>query len=208
MKYTGFWYLPLSIIALIQLSSCEPKSVTTDPEYLSNSSRKWIPFTGNENAVFVYDTSEITFVADPKKIYYETARYMTDESGFFKPQQDYYADFERQYLDFTSEVTPYFINYYLERNKTELGDFDVLKVSIGDGDYYKNEMKIVLYESDHSDKGENYSFKKQLTLNNIIFDSVFYWKQERRPFEIYYTKKQGVVAFKLSSQEIWTLKQE
>lgn len=207
MRYKSYWGLPISILLFIQLSSCGPKSVSTDPEYLSSYSREWIPFTGLESLTFEYDTSEMTFTSDHKQIYYETVRYMTDESGFFRSQEDYYAEFERQKLEFTSPATPYFIRYYLERDKNELGDCDILKVAVGDGEYYKNEMKIVLYESDNSDKGENYKFKAHLRLNNIEFDSVYYWKQERRPFEIYYTKNQGVVAFKISSQEIWTIKQ-
>ena len=43
---------------------------------------------------------------------------------------------------------------------------------------------------------------------DIQFDSVYFKKQERRPFEIYYTQKLGVVAFKVSSTELWTIRQD
>ena len=89
----------------------------------------------------------------------------------------------------------------LERDKGDTGDWDIFRVSLGDGDYYKSEMKIVTYESDKYDKGENYSFKATVTLNGKVFNDVYYLKQERRPFEIYYTEQQGIVAFKLSALE-------
>ena len=67
-------------------------------------------------------------------------------------------------------------------------------------------MKIVTYESDKYDKGEKYSFKPTVTLNGKVFTNVYFVKQERRPFEIYYTQQQGIVAFKLSAKETWTIK--
>jgi len=200
-------FIPIIIISVI-LFSCGPKTILTDPENLNPNSLNWIPFTGYEDIVFVYDTSEMSYSSGAREMYFENLRYKTDQGGFLGVQEDYYAALERQSMTFNSESTPYFISYYLERNKGDLGDWDVFKVAVGDGDYYKNEMKIITYESDNYDKGEDYDYKNEVTLNGIIFDSVYYKKQDRRPFEVYYTKKLGVVAFKVSSTEIWMIKQD
>jgi hypothetical protein len=200
--------LPVKLIVLIFIFGCGPKSVTTEKEDLYSDSEKWIPFTGYEDVIFIHDTSEMVFSGSGRESYYENLRYMTDQGGFIGGQEDYYAELERQELFFNSTSTPYFISYFLERNKGELGDWDIFKIAVGDGDYYKNEMKIVTYETDNSDKGENFSFKNDVILNGIQFDSVYYKKQERRPFEIYYTLKQGVVGFKVSATELWTIKQD
>ncbi|MBM3435149.1 MAG: hypothetical protein FJY07_02900 [Bacteroidetes bacterium] len=203
--YSIFLYL-FSIT--IFLSGCGPKSITTIQENLNPESLDWIPFTGDEDISFIYDTNEMAYSSQAKQIYYDYLRYKTDQGGFFEGQKDYYADFERQSISFESESTPYFISYYLERNKGDLGDWDVFKVAVGDGDYYKNELKIITYESDSYDKGEDYDYKSELTLNGVTFDSVYFKKQDRRPFELYYTKKLGVIAFKVSSTEIWMIKQD
>lgn len=182
--------------------------MTTDTESLNPGSLDWIPFSGDEDISFVYDTSEMAYSTGGRMIYFDYLRYKTDQGGFFEGQKDYYAELERQSLVFESESTPYFISYYLERNKGELGDWDVFKVAVGDGDYYKNEMKIVTYETDSYNKGEDFDYKNQITLNGVTFDSVFYKKQDRRPFELYYTKQLGVIAFKVSATEIWMIKQD
>ena len=197
----------LGFILLSLIIGCGPSTVNTAKENLNVESRPWIPYAGNESVVYEYDTNNWVFTGSGKDIYYENVRYMSDQSGFFKVQEDYYADLERQELNLDSPYTPYFIKYYLERNKGETGDWDVIRISVGDGDYYKNEMKIVTYESDDFDKGENYkSYFPTKVLNGITFDSVYYSEQERRPFGVYYNKRYGVVAFKVSSAELWTIK--
>jgi hypothetical protein len=201
-------YLAISIACTIWLIGCGPKSITTDTENLDTISEAWIPYAGSEDVVFEFDTSQMVFSGAGRASYYENVRYMTDQGGFIGVQEDYYAELERQNLLFYSVSTPYFIKYYLERNKGELGDWDILRVSVGDGDYYQNEMKIVTYETENSSKGENYTFKPEQVLNGISFDSVYYKKQERRPFEIYYTRRLGIIGFKVSSTELWTIKQD
>ncbi len=200
--------LAASLVFLIMFIGCGPKSVNTDTENLDSISEPWIPYAGSESIVYKFDTSQMTFIGNGKESYYENVRYMTDQGGFVGGQKDYYADLERKKLTFNSIETPYFIHYFLERNKGELGDWDIFRVSVGDGDYYQNEMKIVTYETENSDKGENYTFKREIVLNGVKYDSVYYKKQERRPFEIYYTLKQGVIGFKVSATELWTLKND
>ncbi|MCB2221044.1 MAG: hypothetical protein KQI35_11660 [Bacteroidetes bacterium] len=192
----------------VMLASCGPKDVVTDPQVLPVSSTNWIPFQGNESITFEFDTNMMTFRGNGKISYFETVRYKTDQSGFFSFQKDYYADLERQMLVFESPSTEFFFTYYLEKNKSETGDWDILKVSISEGIYYSNEMKIVISETESLDKGDNFKFKSSLNLGGTSYTNVYYWKQERRPFELYYTKAQGIVAFKLSSNELWTLNQD
>jgi hypothetical protein len=206
MKLVRYIFILGLFYLLILLFGCGPKSITTDYQDLKSSSKSWIPYSGYESVTFEYDTNVMVFTGTGKETYYEYIRYMTDQSGFFNVQKDYYADFERQSLIFESPTTYYFITYYLERDKGDTGDWDIFRVSVGDGDYYKNEMKIVTYESDKYDKGERFSFKETVTLNEKVFNNVYYLKQERRPFEIYYTQLQGIVAFKLSAKETWTIK--
>jgi hypothetical protein len=200
--------IAVCLICPILIIGCGPKTVNTDSENLNPVSEAWIPYEGSESIVYEYDTLHMTFAGDEKESYYESVRYMTDQGGFIGGQKDYYADLERKKLIFNSVETPYFIQYHLERNKGELGDWDIFRVSVGDGDYYQNEMKIVTYETESSDKGENFTFKREMLLNGVNYDSVYFKKQERRPFEVYYTLKQGVIGFKVSATELWTLKQD
>ena len=202
------WTKSLLLIATIWffiLSGCGPKDVTTDPEELSAASKSWIPFEGNESVTFVFDTSKMVFTGTGKESFFETVRYKTDQGGLFNFQEDYYADLERETLGFLSPSTPFYFSYYLEKNKGVTGDWDILRVTISEGIYYSNEMKIVISESDDFDKGDNFKFKSSLALNGTTYTDVYYWKQERRPFELYYTKSHGIIGFKLSSNELWTL---
>ena len=197
--------LLINSLALILLIGCGPKEITTDPEELSNSSKSWIPFSGNESVSFIYDTNSMVFTGTGKTSYFETVRYKTDQGSLFTFQEDYYADLERETLGFVSPSTDFFFIYYLEKNKSETGDWDILTVTISEGIYYSIELKIVISETDDFDKGDNFKFQKSLTLNGETYSNVYYWKQERRPFEIYYTQTQGIIGFKLSSNELWTI---
>jgi hypothetical protein len=199
--------LVISLVFIILLIGCGPKSINSEDETLDSLSVRWIPYYGSENVTFEYDESQMLFSGAGRESYFENVRYMTDQ-GFIGQQEDYYANLERQDLIFNSVSTPYFIKYHLERNKGELGDWDILRVSVGDGDYYQNELKIVTFETDNSDKGENYTFKKEQVLNGITFDSVYFKKQERRPFELYFSKRYGVIAFKVSATELWIIQQD
>lgn len=201
-----FVYTFILIATILVLSGCGPKSVNSDAENLKNTSLSWIPFQNSESVVFEFDTLTMTFSGTGREQYYENVRYMTDHSGFVSSQTDYYADLERQFLAFDSPSTTYIINYYLERNKGETGDWDILEASMIDGEFYSNKIKKVLYTTASADYGEVYKFKKTMNIAGKVFDSVYYRIQDRRPFEIYYTQQQGIVAFKLSSSETWTLK--
>jgi hypothetical protein len=198
--------ITLFFITLCWITSCGPKSVNTGQEELQIASKDWIPYGGNESITYIYDTNEMVFTGQGKESYYENVRYMSDQSGFFTLQEDYYADLEREEVVFETPSSDYFIHYKLERNKGETGTWDILKVTMADGNFYSNHLKIAVYESDEFDKGEIFNFSKSRTLNGIVYDSVYYWKQESRPFEIYYNKKQGLIGFKITSKEIWTLK--
>ena len=193
------------IFFLFLLSSCSPKDTTTDPVMLREDSKSWIPYAGEEQITFYHDTNKLVFSGNGRQSYYENIRYMSDQSGFFTFQQDYYADMEREDLLFSSSSSDYYLGYYLEKGKGESGEWDILRVRIEDGDYYSNAIKIVTYQSDSYDKGEVFSYKESISLNGNIYKKVYYSTQERRPFELYYTKSQGIVAFKESATEIWTI---
>ncbi len=202
----------LVLVLLFAFSGCGPKSITTDPEELSYLSKTWIPFSGNEEVTFFRITQDndslfFTFTGLGKQTYFENVLYMTDQSGFITQQEDYYADLERQELIFESPSTPYFFRYYLEKNKGETGTWDILRVKIADGNYYSNEMKVVIYETDNYNKGETFEYRATKNLNGLVFYDVYLWTQERRPFELYFTQTQGIVGFKVSSNELWTILQ-
>ena len=193
------------LFLLLILSSCGPKSITTEPELLRETSKSWIPYAGEEQVTYYHDTIKIVFTGHGKESYFENIRYMSDQSGFFTYQEDYYADLERQELYFGSQSTDYFLKYYLEKGKGETGDWDIIRLKIADGNYYANDMKIVIYQSDTYDKGETYKFKPIISLNGNEYTDVYFHTQERRPFELYYTQSRGIVAFKVSSNELWTI---
>ncbi|NOX47376.1 MAG: hypothetical protein GXO89_10405 [Chlorobi bacterium] len=201
-----FTYIAFIIVTVVVFPGCSPKSVNSGKENLKSTSLSWIPFQNTESVVFEFDTLTMVFKGTGREQYYENVRYMTDQSGFINSQTDYYADLERQFLAFDSPTTTYIINYYLERNKGETGDWDILEISMVVGDFYSNKIKKVLYETAGADYGEIYKFKKSITISGKKFTDVYYRIQDRRPFEIYYTQLQGVVAFKLSSSEMWTIK--
>ena len=203
----NFTYTVIFAFTILLFSGCGPKSVNTDAENLKNTSLSWIPFQNSESVVFEFDTLIMTFSGTGREQYYENVRYMTDQSGFVSAQTDYYADLERQFLAFESQSTSYIINYYLERNKGETGDWDILEVSMIDGEFYSNKIKKVLYETAGVDYGEIYLYRKSMNIAGKVFTDVYYRIQDRRPFEIYYTQQQGIVAFKLSSSEMWSIKQ-
>jgi hypothetical protein len=192
-------------LLLLLLGSCGPKSVTTDPVLLKESSKSWIPYAGEEQVTFYFDTDTVVFTGHGRVNYFDNVRYMTDQSGFFSSQEDYYADLEREELLLTSDSMVYFMQYCLEKGKGESGEWDIIRVKIADGNYYSNDMKIVIFQTDSFDKGEVYQFKDKVTLNGNDYLDVYYTTQERRPFELYYTRDRGIVAFKLSSNEIWTI---
>ena len=205
MQITRTVFGSIIIVLLLALSSCGPKSVTTDPVLLQEESKSWIPFSGGQQITYYHDTNKVLFTSDGRLTYFEKVRYMSDQSGFFTYQKDYYADLEREELAFSSSSTDYFLQYTLSKGKGESGEWDLLHVEIADGSYYSNKMKIVVYQTDGFDKGEVYSYKNKVTLNGNVYDSVYYVTQERRPFELYYTPSRGIVAFKVSSNEIWTI---
>ncbi len=194
----------LSVVFLVP--ACSPKSVSTEKENLQGASLSWIPYQNYESVVFEYDSSTMIFSGTGREEYYENVRYMTDQSGFINYQTDYYAKLERHAMSFESDTSTYVINYYLERNKGDIGDWDILEVSMVEGDFYSNKLKILLYESGSYDYGEIFLYRKSMKIAGKDFTDVYYRIQDRRPFEIYYTPQQGIVAFKLSSTELWTIK--
>lgn len=202
-----FTYIAFIIVIVQVFPGCGPKSVNSEKENLKSTSLSWIPFQNSESVAFEFDTMTMVFTGTGREQYYENVRYMTDQSGFINSQTDYYADLERQFLAFESPTTTYVINYYLERNKGETGDWDVLEVSMVDGEFYSNKIKKVLYETAGIDYGEVFKYKKAITIAGKKFTDVYYRIQDRRPFEIYYTQLRGIVAFKLSSSEMWTIKE-
>lgn len=193
------------VMLVFTLASCSPKSKTTDPELLIQSSKDWIPYSGEEQIVFYHDTAAMIFTGNGKESYFDHVLYMSDQSGFFTYQKDYYADLERQELFFHNASFDYFLHYFLKKGKGETGHWDLLHVQIGDGHHYQNDMSIVIYESDDYNKGENFKFKPTISLNGNDYTNVYYNTQEQRPFEIYYTKDRGIIAFKVSSTELWTI---
>ena len=205
MKFIRYSLLSLIISVLLSLPSCGPKSVESDPIDLQPSSKAWMPFYGLEYIVYKNDTGTMIFKGQGRNSYYENKRYMTDASGFFSSQKDYYADFEREELTFESDQTSYIISYKLESDKGDVGDWDYLYVKMIEGTYYSNELKMITFTNSDYDFGQIYSYKKSVTLNGIVFDSVYFLKQSSRPMELYYTKRDGVIAFKLNAQELWTI---
>ena len=97
------------------------------------------------------------------------------------------------------------MRYYLEKSEAETGEWDMIHITLGDGDYYKNEIRKVVFETDDYPKAETFEFKTSIKLNGVNYSDIYYLKQERRPFELYYSRTLGVIAFKLSANELYTI---
>ena len=189
----------------IVFSGCGPKEVETEAAELSFNSQAWIPFDGNETVTFVSDEDTMVFEGSGRITYFDNVRYMSDQSGFLNVQEDYYAPLQRQELIMESTSSKYFIRYFLEKNMGETGEWDMIHITLADGDYYTNEIRKVVFETDKFPKAESFEYKSTVKLNGITYRQVYYLKQERRPFELYYSKEQGVVAFKLSANKLYTV---
>ncbi|MBN3034203.1 MAG: hypothetical protein JW861_01340 [Bacteroidales bacterium] len=190
------------------LSSCEPKSVNSGTQYLRTSSLAWIPFSGYESVTFDMDTSELEFTGTGIQRYYENVLYKTDQEGFFKVQEDYYADMERLKLVFTSLNSDYEITYLLKRGKGAIGDWDELHVTLSDGFYYSNTVKKVVFKTAEWEYGEYAKYLPSIKLNKTTYGGVYYWMQERRPQELYINQIYGVVGFRTTSSGHWNLRLE
>ncbi len=205
MKSCIFKKWALFLVGIATIVACGPKEIESDPGLLSAQSKEWIPFEGDETVTFTSDEDTLRFEGTGKTTFFDKVRIMSDQSGFFKIQEDYYAKLERQELIFESPTSRYFMRYYLEKSKGETGEWDMIHISLADGDYYKNEIRILVFETDDFAKAETYEFKPSVNLNGITFHDIYYLKQERRPFELYFSKTQGIVGFKISANELFTI---
>ena len=203
---TGRYIFGLFIIVILLVQAgCGPKSVTSDPALLHPSTQDWNPYSGSEQITFFMDDDTMIFNGYGKQTYFERVRYMTDQSGFFTTQKDFYADLERQKIMFHSESSNYYLQVLLEKGKSEAGEWDILNITMADGAYYKNDIRIVTYETDSYEKGEVFKVKEKVTLNGNLYRKVYYTTQDRRPFELYFTKDRGIIGFKTTSAQIWTI---
>lgn len=208
MKIIGFWKYLISLSAIIILIvSCEPKSINSGQYILSDASRSFIPFSGDETVVFmVDDTTTLEFYEAGVENYFETVRYKSENNGILSTQEDYYADVERLKVTFVSDSSEWIIKYLLEKHMTEIGEYDMLKVILTDEKYYEIMLKKVVYKEAEWAYGETFYEKPSVSINGSTFLNVLNWLQDKRPLSIYYTKTQGVVGFRLTPEEIWSLK--
>ncbi|MCD4745772.1 MAG: hypothetical protein K8R58_05690 [Bacteroidales bacterium] len=198
----------LLIIIFLFVISCGTKTVNTDTVYLNETSLAWIPFQGDEQVTFISsDSNEVVYHGTGKNIYFENVLYETEQTGFFSSEKNYYADMERIDLIFQSDSLAYNIKYYLETNKGSIGDWDIFKLSFSDKNF-SILMKKIVYYTDDWDYGEHFEYADSITINDNKYYNVYYFTQLSRPYEIYYTQTQGVVGFRLSDYEIWSLKIE
>jgi len=196
--------LAVSTIFPFILSGCAPQEVDKGTQLLSSSSKLWVPYVGDEIISFAdTDSNRLVFQGMGYTDYLERVLYQSDQSGLFKSQQDYYANMERMNLTFASDSTNYVLNFNLEANKSEVGDFDVLRVTVSDGAFYYNTLKIVVYKTSEFNYGEVFKKRPTLTLKGRTYANVYYWQQERRPFEVYFTKTEGIIAMTLFSDQLW-----
>ncbi|GAB4329559.1 MAG: hypothetical protein Kow00127_21910 [Bacteroidales bacterium] len=195
----------ITVIVLMLLSSCGPKSVTSDRETLSQEARSWIPFSGQETLKYASADDTLIFTGQGKNSWFEDVLYMTDQSSLISLQTDYFAELEREELTFESTQTQFSIHYKLSRHKGDTGDWEIIEVSMSDGIYYENRIKVVINETDNTNKGELYKHRSSFSAGGVTYNDVYYLKQERRPYELFYTPTDGVIAFKLSSNQLFYL---
>lgn len=198
-RFIILWWFATVIIA-----GCDSKTVNTETEYLNNASLQWLPLTGNETLVFENDTSALEFHGTGEETYFENVRYKSDLEGMFKVQENYYADMQRRTIQYVSDSTNYVFTILQKRCKGDIGDWDELYVTLSDGFYYENAVKIITYKTAGFDYGESMIYTS-LKLDGKNFANVYYNEQERRPQNLYVNKAQGIVGFNTVSDDIWTI---
>jgi hypothetical protein len=195
----------LSMVAAL-VWGCASKSVNTATEYINQASLQWLPLNGTESLVYENDTGTLVFTGTGVETYFEKVRYKTDQDGMFKVNEDYYANMERREMRYVSDTTGYEIIILQERCKGDIGSWDVLHVTLADGFYYQNIIKIITYKTANWNYGES-SMHKAIKLNGVQYTNVYYNVQERRPRELYVNQARGIIGFTTSSEEVWTLSQ-
>jgi len=202
----AIWQIALLIIISSGFYSCEPKDVYSDPAYLYDVSKEWMPYWGYDELKFINTDSNIyTFHGTGAVNYFERVLYQTDQSGFFTTAKNYYADLERIKLTFISDSTDFDLICHLEKNLGEAGEYDMLTVRITNG-FTDLEIKKAVYYSSKDRFGEKYLYTDTLTINNHKYADIQYNTQERRPYKIYYNKTEGIVGFKITQDNVyWNL---
>lgn len=199
-----FKFLPFLALAGIILSGCDTKSVTTSKEYLNKASLDWLPVSGNGTLVFENDSITVEFHGTGEEAWFERVLYKTDQEGTFKVQQNYYADMERRSMEFISDSTSYVFTILMKRCKGDIGAWDELYVTLSDGFYYENTVKIITYKTANWQYGES-ELAPKVVLNEKTYNNVYFRQQERRPQNLYVNSAQGIVGYNTTSDDIWTI---
>lgn len=210
------------LFSILSLTSCRIRECGFDiklGEYkLSNESRQFIPYTGNEILTFIDEQGVEHILNSPEgKVLTETrsiARTICN-NGLFDTQHEYYNSQREQivfndsfgnqifYLDLLTHI----IN---EENTNINVIYDFLLVDSGFDGNFNGQIRIVTKERENQLTSLQ---RENLFLSEFIGDTILYDREFRNVYKgnvsenrnIYYNKEKGVVAFEVSNNDFWVL---
>jgi len=181
------------------------KEIYMGQSNLTNNSRLWIPYQGGEKVVFVNLNS-----AEGASMSYEFAKRKSiynniTECKAKNPFQDecFVYSMEYDFVTATSVDKKGTLTYSLERGQKDGKYYDELKLRV---QYYGsaevNTILQVYNETGTLDKNcEFIEFPNTVKVGNKYLSDIYVRKVGNQ--EVYYTKKQGVVAFKVDGTNLW-----
>lgn len=201
-------YVFIALFSLTCLVGCM-KEIYKGQSSVLNSSRLWVPFQGGEKVVFLNTTSSegasMSYDLGKRKSIFNN---ITDcrTKNIFQDECDVYS-MEYDFVTATSVDKKGNITYSMERGQEGGQYYDELKLRV---QYYGNaELTMslqVFNENGTLDKDcEFIESPKTIVVGGKVYTDVYV--KEKGKQAIYYTKKQGLVAFNLDGENLWIRQQ-
>jgi hypothetical protein len=181
------------------------KEIYMGQSTLTNNSRLWIPYQGGEKVVFLnVNSSEgatMSYELGKRKSIFNNITECRAKNPFQDECEVYSMEYE--FVTATSVDKKGTLTYSLERGQKDKKFYDELKLRV---QYYgSSEVNMVLQvynDTGTLDKNCDFvAYPNTIKLGNKSFSDVYVKKVGSQ--EVYYTKKQGVVAFKVDGTNLW-----
>ena len=186
---------------------------------LSEESRQYIPYTGNEILIFIDEQDVEHKLSSPKgKILTETRSIAGTpcNNGLFDTQYEYYDSQREQivFIDlFGNQIFYLDLLTHIENDENTDSSviYDFLLVDSGFNGNFNGQIRIVTKERDNQLTSIQ---RDEMNLSDFIGDTILYNREFRNVYKgkvdenrsIYYNKEKGVVAFEVSIDEYWVLR--
>ncbi len=215
----------LLLTVLLLLNSCTEceDNVLAGEFKLSETSLDFVPYTGSEILTFVDDEGNEHALNSEKGKVLESTRMIVRElcDAGFLDKSEMFFNIEREqiaYLDETGRqifYTDLLTAFEDDENLDSIAIYDQLYLTANVDSSYIGEIRIItdVRQNEVSDiHKENFRFNE----TRLIGDTTLYEQTFTEVFVnitnegkgIYYNKEKGIVAFKLSEEKFWVLKNE